>query len=130
MLRSDSNYLTPRVGFAGVDTWTAISTYLRNLVLNWLVLLPLAASAILALALVLPLSQVLQRSGGWLLVAAFFALSGVAFAIGRGIDLPRANVKPSAFREPSSIVLWCGVGTLLAAWLATLGSGAISTRWH
>ena len=93
-------------------------------------LLPLAASAILALALVLPLSQVLQRAGGWLLVAAFFALSGVAFAIGRGIDLPRANVKPSTFREPSSIVLWCGVGTLLEAWLAALGVGAISTRWH
>ncbi len=129
-LRSYSNYLTPRVGFAGVDTWTAISTYLRNLTLNWLVLLPLAVSAILALALVLPLSQVLQRAGGWLLVAAFGAISGVAFAIGRGIDLPRANVKPSTFREPSSIVLWCGAGTLLAAWLAALGLGAIEARWH
>lgn len=129
-LRSYSNYLTPRVGFAGVDTWTAISTYLRNLTLNWLVLLPLAVSAILALALVLPASHALQRAGGGLLVVAFFALSTVAFVIGRGIDLPRANVKPSRFREPSTIALWCGVGTLVTAWLAALGLGALDARWH
>ncbi len=129
-LRSYSNYLTPRVGFAGVDTWTAISTYIRNLTLNWLVLLPLAVSAILALAFVLPFSGVVQRAGGWLLLAAFLALSTVAFAIGRGMDLPRDNIKPSTFSEPGTIALWCGVGTLIAAWLAAVGFGTLDPQWH
>lgn len=33
-LRTYSNYLTPRKGFFTVDTWAAIATYLRNLMLN------------------------------------------------------------------------------------------------
>lgn len=40
-LRDYSNYLTPRVGMLSVDTWTILATYLRNLLLNWLVLIPL-----------------------------------------------------------------------------------------
>jgi len=38
-LRDYSNYLTPRVGIFSIDTWAIIGTYLRNLLLNWLVLL-------------------------------------------------------------------------------------------
>ena len=40
-LRNFSNYLTPRTGLFSVDTWTLGATYLRNLLLNWIVLLPL-----------------------------------------------------------------------------------------
>jgi hypothetical protein len=39
-LRVYANYLTPRKGLLGVDTWTLIAVYLRNLLLNWLVFLP------------------------------------------------------------------------------------------
>jgi hypothetical protein len=39
-LRSYSNYLTPRTGLFSADTWAAISLYVRNLMLNWLVILP------------------------------------------------------------------------------------------
>ena len=35
-LRSYSNYLTPRTGLLSADTWTAMSLYVRNLILNWL----------------------------------------------------------------------------------------------
>ena len=37
-LREYSNYLTPRLGILGADTWTMISILLRNLLLNQLVL--------------------------------------------------------------------------------------------
>lgn len=47
-LRSYSNYLSPRLGWLSSDSWTLIGTYLRNLILNWLVLIPLLI-AILAL---------------------------------------------------------------------------------
>ncbi len=38
-LREYSNYLTPRTGLFTADTWTAISTYLRNLLLNQTILI-------------------------------------------------------------------------------------------
>ena len=46
-LRSYSNYLTPSTGLFSADTWTAISLYLRNLILNWLVILPALCLALL-----------------------------------------------------------------------------------
>ncbi len=48
-LREYSNYLTPQLGFFSADTWTLIATYLRNLLVNWFVWLPL-----LILVLMLP----------------------------------------------------------------------------
>jgi len=38
-LRDYSNYLTPRLGALSGDTWTAISTYLRNVLLNQTILI-------------------------------------------------------------------------------------------
>jgi hypothetical protein len=40
-LRDYSNFITPKVGLLTADTWAFIAIYLRNLFLNWLVLLPL-----------------------------------------------------------------------------------------
>lgn len=45
-LRDYSNYLTPRLGLLSADTWTMAALYLRNLLLNWLVLLPSIAIAL------------------------------------------------------------------------------------
>ncbi len=45
-LRSYSNYLSPRLGLLSADSWTLVGTYLRNLLLNWLVMIPLLASAL------------------------------------------------------------------------------------
>jgi hypothetical protein len=46
-LRSDSNFLTPRLGPLSADTWTAVALYVRNLLLNWLVLVPVFAAVLL-----------------------------------------------------------------------------------
>jgi hypothetical protein len=46
-LREYSNYLTPQMGFLSADTWTWIAIYLRNLILNWLILIPLMAAALI-----------------------------------------------------------------------------------
>lgn len=43
-LREYSNYLTPKVGIFSPDSWTAAATYLRNLILNWLIVLPVLAA--------------------------------------------------------------------------------------
>ena len=46
-LREYSNYLTPRLGFFGADTWTMISIYLRNVILNQAILISAIAAALL-----------------------------------------------------------------------------------
>jgi hypothetical protein len=58
-LRTYSNFLSPKVGFLSADTWTLVATYLRNLLLTWLILIPLLAAATLApyLALAVVRSQ-------------------------------------------------------------------------
>jgi hypothetical protein len=45
-LREYSNYLSPRLGLASADTWTMASLYMRNLLLNLLVLIPILAAAL------------------------------------------------------------------------------------
>src|SRR5712691_12444343 len=44
-LRSYSNYLSPRLGLLSADSWTLVGTYLRNLFLNWCVIIPLLGAA-------------------------------------------------------------------------------------
>src|SRR5437660_1901414 len=51
-LRTYCNYLTPKLGLTSADTWAAIAIFLRNLILNWLVLLPVLAAILLVLKLV------------------------------------------------------------------------------
>ncbi|MDQ3064601.1 MAG: patatin-like phospholipase family protein [Acidobacteriota bacterium] len=46
-LRSYSNFMSPRPGLFSTDTWTLIAIYLRNLLLNWTVFLPLIAMFLL-----------------------------------------------------------------------------------
>jgi hypothetical protein len=48
-LRAYSNYLTPKAGLGSADTWTGVAIYLRNLILNWLVIIPLVCLALLGL---------------------------------------------------------------------------------
>jgi hypothetical protein len=45
-LRTYSNYMSPKVGLLSADTWTLVAIYLRNLILNWLVLVPLLLAAL------------------------------------------------------------------------------------
>ncbi len=127
-LRRYSNYLTPRVGILGVDTWTAIATFTRNLTLNWLVLMPLLIAFILLTAAVLPLANWLHGFGRTtLLVAAVSALLFVAVSIGWGIDQPRVSVVGNAVRSTGFVMLGAGAGTLMTASLGALAIGAPPT---
>ncbi len=50
-LRATCRYLAPQGGIVSADVWTLVTTMSRNLFLNWLVLLPLLAAALLVPAL-------------------------------------------------------------------------------
>ncbi len=46
-LRIYANYLTPRKGLLSVDTWTLVAVYLRNLLLNWMVFVPVIIACLM-----------------------------------------------------------------------------------
>jgi hypothetical protein len=81
-LRSYSNYLSPRMGVFSADTWTLVATVLRNLFLNWLVIVPLLTAAVLVPFLaVAVLDWVPSQPAGWLaaVLVGAFAVLGLAF---------------------------------------------------
>ena len=47
-LRLFSNFITPRKGLLSADTWRAVTITTRNIVLTWLILLPVILAAIIA----------------------------------------------------------------------------------
>jgi hypothetical protein len=50
-LRENSNYLTPKLGVFSADVWAGVALYVRNLLLNWLVILPVICIVLLGLKL-------------------------------------------------------------------------------
>ena len=56
-LRDYSNYLAPRPGLLSADTWTLLGTILRNLLLVWVVVLPLLGAGLIVPRLYLALIQ-------------------------------------------------------------------------
>jgi hypothetical protein len=76
-LRAYSNYLSPRLGVMSADSWTLVGTYLRNLVLNWLVFIPFLLS-LLALPL---LYRAMLRAHAPDALAGFCAFLGSTFLL-------------------------------------------------
>lgn len=56
-LREYSNYLTPRTGFFSADTWTMIGIYLRNALLNQVIIASLFGAALIVPRLVFGLTR-------------------------------------------------------------------------
>jgi hypothetical protein len=69
-LRAYSNYLTPRLGIASADTWAAIAIVARNLLLNWLIIIPVLCLVLLALKLIAAVSVAVAHGNedGWLVL--------------------------------------------------------------
>ena len=86
-LRSYSNYLSPRLGMFSADSWTLVGSYLRNLLLNWCVIIPLLA-AFLALPWIFSSIVMMDpppRSAAPLWSGALLIVIGVAYM---GLNLP------------------------------------------
>ncbi len=65
-LRKYSNYLTPRLGFFSGDTWSLINTYLRNVILNQIILVLAIASLLLVPRLVAEIFHEFSYSPEWI----------------------------------------------------------------
>ncbi len=70
-LRQHSNYLSPRLGLASEDSWTLIGTYLRNLLLNWLVLIPLLLAFLTIPRLYIALARLIASRSALFICLAF-----------------------------------------------------------
>ncbi|MBL0156439.1 MAG: patatin-like phospholipase family protein [Bryobacterales bacterium] len=128
-LREYNNYLTPRFGLGSPDTWTMIAIILRNLVLNWTVMLPLLLLVVLAprvlvslLQLNPPFSPDPVHNFGYVQVA-LLAIAGIAFSWATYFTV---SYLPSLGRAPNTSrqfirncllpMVLCSVTSLLAFW--------------
>src|SRR5260370_12531052 len=102
-LRRFSNYLTPKLGWLGADMWTVITIYIRNVVLNFIVL-----GAAFALVLQVPRWIALGARLGWkavpfqiLALLALGALFAATTAIARSMRYFTKH--DPAHREPEIV---------------------------
>lgn len=90
-LREYNSYLSPVLGLFSADTWTLVATVIRNMFLNWLVLVPLLLFALMVPRIVLSLAKLgdtYTSYGPWLasirgsLIYVCPAAGGLLFAMG------------------------------------------------
>jgi hypothetical protein len=99
-LRGHSRFMSPKLGLFSVDTWTLAATYLRNLLLNWMVFLPLIAAFLMLPRLSIFLIQLPQypvfSENVELFQALFYTLALAAGWAGIGYIAP---CRPSLARD-------------------------------
>ncbi len=131
-LRQFSNYLSPKLGLFSADGWTLVATALRNLLLNWTVLV-----LILAGLLTLPWIGLLSVLGTptpaqlhKLLVVAFVCFA--AATAYPGMDLP--SLGNFRWRQPRFLLGWMaplmtGVLCLVAWWAGYTNTDGDAVEW-
>jgi hypothetical protein len=131
-LREFSNYLAPRTGLTSVDFWTLITTFIRNMFLNWLVLISWLAAAMMVPRLYLAAINLQPNWSTWtdsvhqrwnigltILLMVGFALIAVAMAYAI-IDVPstgNARLPQRRFLKWRQLPLVLA-SLILAAWWA------------
>jgi hypothetical protein len=146
-IRYNSNYLTPKLGLLSADTWTVIALYIRNLVLNWALFIPLFLAIFLIPHLCVGIVEVLQAhrgavapwmlwGGGTLLIAALsIAMYGRArrqtqwLTQGRFLVLVLLPVVLSAACLASAGALGAGPTTHVTEWGAVCGAAIYVAAW-
>ncbi|MEO8035752.1 MAG: patatin-like phospholipase family protein, partial [Acidobacteriota bacterium] len=135
-LREYSNYLTPRLGAGSGDTWTVAATYVRNLILNWLILVPLLLAVLMIPRIVASLYFGKHAAPEWFFYAvAFLALSFSMTYL--GIRRPWKDDRRQAPPGTADLefIVWCALPLTLAAVLlatqwARKGSTAVKTPFY
>jgi 8-oxo-dGTP pyrophosphatase MutT (NUDIX family) len=126
-VRRFTNYLSPSMGAFALDTWTLGAVYLRNLLLNWLVLLPLLVAALVVPRIVAevfvaagPASDLADARFLSMVAPAALALLTWLALIGRTVLRPHSADAGRA----ESWSRWEG-GSLMAATLWALLAGLV-----
>ncbi len=100
-LRAYSNYLTPRVGIGSVDSWTAVAIYGRNLLLNWLVIVPVLCLALFILKFIATTSVAVARSqDDWWLVSIIGLIGAASLIVAQAFTTAHRPVRRERERHP------------------------------
>lgn len=125
-LRAYSNYLTPKLGALSGDTWAAVAIALRNLLLNWLVIIPGICLAILLLKMVAAVSIGLAvlppnkcTAAAFIVAAVILVLAALRFATRnrpslRGEDMRDKLGRPLGV-DQGTVLRWDLLPALLGA---------------
>lgn len=118
-LRSYSNYMSPRTGLFSADTWTLIAVYLRNLLLNWTVFVPLIAAFLLLPKMFVTVIGSNYSSAMQTLVLTLGIVSGLVAVI--NINAMRPTLKEiswvkQSYRE-NEIGIWSSVEGKVFRWV-------------
>lgn len=125
-LREYSNYLTPRLGLFSGDTWTAAAIVVRDLILNWLVIVPLLASVIALPLLFLLFVKSTEEVPDWWCYTLLIAALAIELFASVSIYWHRRFTKKPNKGQP--FFLWnCVFPVYLAS--ATLSWAAIELPW-
>lgn len=95
-LRLFSNYLTPRRGLFGADTWRAVAITGRNVILTWAILLPLLFGAVVAAQLYFVTTRQVAVTS---LAGAAAPLREEVRALGSGFTAGSGRLTDSVARE-------------------------------
>lgn len=150
-LREYSNYLTPRTGFFSADTWTMIGIFVRNALLNQVIIVSLLAAALLGPRLAFGIARIprpewIGANPGWLGLLALWAVPLLLWLTGmlvlvvnlQTLRVPDGHVEAgTAEKAPSSEMAnprgarWAAtgygiqLGVILPWTLATVGAVTI-----
>jgi Patatin-like phospholipase len=127
-LRRYSNYLTPRLGITSADTWTLAATIVRNVFLNWLMLIPLLAAVLMVPRLFLGLGvkvswwKTNEMTGVWIwaVISTALLLTLLATAYSAA-DLPKWRSNRIAKVTQGRYILLCLLPMILSACLISFG---------
>jgi hypothetical protein len=132
-LREFSNYLSPRAGLMSTDAWTLLGTILRNMILIWLVLVPLLAAVLMLPRLYLSLLLWVNTSGASLSPGALLVVGGVLLAWAVAYIAATIPSSTTARRGQGKFLVLCllplllGLGSLTIYWAAVSGRAAGAT---
>jgi Patatin-like phospholipase. len=124
ILREYSNYLTPELGFFSADTWTMIAVFLRNTLLNQMVLALTLGALLMLPYLVVPSDLLLGNPAPLVprlaaLVAALSLLLGV-WNIGRNLQSFEPLLKKSKGEDQDQVITRVVLPVFVAAYAASI----------
>src|SRR5215510_12930521 len=124
-LREYNNYLSPKLGFFSADTWTLAATVARNMLLNWLVFIPLLVFALMLPRILLSLARLGETHTQWYVEGADRFIShfniiipvtgGLLFAFGIFNVLRYLPSVGNKDHTQGEFLIWCGAPIFLAA---------------
>jgi hypothetical protein len=139
-LRSFSNYLSPKLGFFSADVWTLVVLYLRNLIINWAVIIPFLMALLIIPRICVAVVRWHSYDNPWwpfwialcLSTGVIFGGYAIAYLIAYSPSVSRENRDQRDFLRHCifPLILFAVSITTVWAWYCQLPTGASLSLWY